>query len=155
MKIGRFLVLCLTFDFVLTIVNRMVKIAKPAWGPIFTDAVTAFIMVSAIVFLVWAVEAYSALNGPERVLRDQERLKREAQEQEDQRNQELFNEARRLQRNARQRERYAERRAQQVAQREERRATERMSRRAEPPVPKPATTAEPKSRWDRLLEDDE
>jgi hypothetical protein len=154
MRFERLLVLCTLTTFVLILMG------SPSWGIAFKVVKAGAVLLSTVVFMVWAARTYSSLvSAPEREARRIQRQNQAALEQE------LADreEERRLRRNARQRERRAERRAQ--AALDEAEAVQQALRRvrsqsvaksapekkAEPSVSK----VEPKSRWDRLLEDDE
>ncbi len=145
-------IICLVADLGLLVLERVVK------GPSFMTVRVLCIVASGMLFFAWTFKGYRDLSSSERALRTAERAAREL-EGRNRRDQEAAEaETRRLQRNARQRERRAERRALEEARVEQAHTTARM--RAQPakakePPPSVAVKAEPKSRWDRLLEDDE
>jgi cell shape-determining protein MreC len=156
MKVERALVLCLVADLALLIIERTVKVDGAPWRHVLTGLRVLAFLLTLTNFLVWVVKTYSAIiSGPERVARE---LERQAGRQAAERRQEALDEERRLRRNARQRARRAEIRAQENARAEMAQENARLSeRRAKinEQKPKPATTTEPKSRWDRILEDDD
>lgn len=162
MRSGFTLALCLVADAGLTALAKSAIVKDPRTMAVFTDLRSVALVATALTFFTWAFNSYQDLvsNSPERIQREAERQARIEAEQTLARQYAAAEEERRLQRNARQRARYAERRARQAAETaaERARVLARLpagKSKKEPPAPTVSEKAEPKSRWERLLEDDE
>ncbi len=151
MSSGKVLVLCLISDAVLVGVS-LTHHYHDTW---LKASIVVMMFLSFGIFMSW-IQRMSSLEA----LQDRvnEASRRELENEPEETDEPDEEEVRRLRRNARQRERRAEKRAQEMgASAIERRRTEQSAheRRKPQTTPAPASKQEPKSRWERLLADDD
>lgn len=142
-----FKLLALFFAFI--VVKKFAVVMKPSWEPVLNVLGPLGILI-LMVLILKAIQRDYMPTPAERALQEAQRQQQAINDEQQRIEQEIWaseEEARRLARNARQRLRRAEKRALDLEAQE--------AKKNRPRKRQPETPQEPKSRWDRLLSDDE